>query len=243
MLILCFPPSTTTAMEHWGPLIQTVLWVGLIGVALWYFYEPLHGILIAIQRRIEAGSNVKAGPFEISEQLKPQEALQQREKMESEVSAALKDPQNEVMTNSDLSRQKVRIQAKYFQAEDLALRALQAEFGTAISRQVTAGNDEGFDGAFVVNGQFNIVEVKYVLKTISSTKVENVLTRLTSTISRYRWRNVQIILALVYENTADAAEIERLQRIAQQSSVQTVVRIYSLAQLQAKFGVETSIGG
>jgi len=54
------------------------------------------------------------------------------------------------------------LQAKYFQAEDLVLRAIQTEYGAAVKRQVTAGNDMGFDAAFSSNGRLNIVEVKYV---------------------------------------------------------------------------------
>jgi hypothetical protein len=49
------------------------------------------------------------------------------------------------------------LRAKYFQAEDLVLRAIQSEYGATVSRQVTAGADMGFDGAFVSNGRLNIV--------------------------------------------------------------------------------------
>jgi hypothetical protein len=235
-------PSTKADMEHWGPLIQTVLWVGLVGTALWFYHQPLYGLLTAIQRRIEAGSSIKAGPFEISEQLKPQDASKQREKVESELAEALQEPYAAVAEGTALSQQKAGIQARYFQAEDLALRAIQAEFGATISRQVTAGADIGFDGAFVINGRYNIVEVKFVRRSISQSKIKADLDRLVGAISRYGWRNVQIILAFVFENPADIADAERVQRIVQQSSVPTVVRTYSLAQLQAQFGVGPADG-
>jgi hypothetical protein len=226
-----------SVMEHWGPLIQTVLWVGLIGSALWFFYKPLYGLLSAIQKRIEAGSGVKAGPFEISEQLKPQDTTKQREKIEFELIETLDDAQLAGIREAVPPQIKDAIQANYFQAEDLALRAIQADYGATINRQVTAGADMGFDGAFVVNGRLNIVEVKFVRRPVSPAKVEADLDRISGAISRYGWRNVQIILAFVFENPEDLASAERLQRIAQQSTLPTTIRAYSLAQLQAQFGV------
>ncbi len=57
------------SMEHISPLIQTVLWVGLVAAIVWRFHIPIYGILAALQKRVESGASVKAGPFEISERL------------------------------------------------------------------------------------------------------------------------------------------------------------------------------
>jgi len=52
-------------MEHISSLIQTVLWVGLIGGIVWRFNKPIYELLSALYSRIEAGSTIKAGPFEL----------------------------------------------------------------------------------------------------------------------------------------------------------------------------------
>jgi hypothetical protein len=78
-------------MEHWGSLVQTVLWVGLIGGAIIWAHKPLHGILTALQKRIEAGSEIAAGPFSLKD-LKPQPAEQQVEKAKAEVIQAPTEP-------------------------------------------------------------------------------------------------------------------------------------------------------
>jgi hypothetical protein len=73
-------------MEHWGPLLQTVLWVGLIGGTIIWANKPLHGILAALQKRIAGGSDITAGPFSIKD-LKPQLPEQQVEKAKAEIIA------------------------------------------------------------------------------------------------------------------------------------------------------------
>lgn len=228
-------------MEHIAPLIQTVLWVGLIAAVLWRFYSPIYGLLIALQKRVETGSNIKAGPFELTEQLKPQDPTKQKEKAESEVQEALQDsPEAEfaAMTSSP-SQRAAGFQAKYFQVEDLVLRAIQSEYGATVNRQVTAGADMGFDGAFITNGRLNIVEVKYVAGSANTiSKLRRSVERLSSAISGYGWRNAQIILAVVFERAEEMAKgSERLQELISVSSVPIVIRCYSFSELQLKFGV------
>jgi hypothetical protein len=228
-------------MEQIAPLIQTVLWVGLIAGILWRFHLPIYGLLVALQKRIEAGSNIKAGPFELTEQLKPQAPSKQKEKAETEIREVLQAiPEPELTpTISSSLPSAATIQAKYFQAEDLVLRALQAEYGATVSRQVTAGADMGFDGAFVTNGRLNIVEVKYVAGSANIvSKLRLSVQRLSTAISGYGWHNVQIILVVVFENADDVAKTsEKLQELVSDGSVSLVVRCYSLTELQLKFGV------
>lgn len=229
-------------MEHLAPLVQTILWVGLLGVVLWRFHEPIHGLLVALQKRVEGGSNIKAGPFEITEQLRPQDPSKQKEKAAIELEEALQgqlvtEPPPAIPVSG--SQRAATLQAKYFQAEDLVLRAIQAEYGATVSRQVTAGADMGFDGVFVSNGRLNIVEVKYLSDSAKSTaKLRLSVDHLASAISRYGWRNAQIILAVVLENPDEVPRAsERLQELMNQSSVPLVIRCYSFAELQQKFGV------
>lgn len=236
-------------MEHIAPLIQTFLWVGLIVGVLWRFHAPIYGLLAALQKRVEAGSDVKAGPFELTQRFAPQDPAKQKEKAATELQEVLQATQKlEVPPAHPLTpEQAATVQAKYFQAEDLVLRAIQAEYGATVSRQVTAGADMGFDGVFVTSGRLNVVEVKYVTSAVGPVQISRFrssVERLSSAISRYGWRNAQVILAVVFENSEDLVRGgERLQKLAVASSVPLVIRSYSIAELQLKFGVAAQEGG
>lgn len=234
-------------MEHIAPLIQTVLWVGLIGVVLWRFYEPIHGLLVALQKRVEAGSTIKAGPFELTEQLKPQDPAKQKQKAASEIEEVLQ-VSNDTGAGPAPAPEGERpadIQAKYFQAEDLVLRAIQAEYGATISRQVTAGSDMGFDGAFVTNGRLNIVEVKYLRGPSGNvSRLRPSINRLANTVAAYGWNNAQIILAVVFERSEEVARAtEMLKSLVAEARIPTVVRCFSLQELQRNFGVAENPDG
>src|SRR5436309_3289517 len=58
-------------MDHIAPLIQTALWTGLIAGIVWRFHLAIHGLLTALQKRVETGSTLKAGPFELIDRLHP----------------------------------------------------------------------------------------------------------------------------------------------------------------------------
>ncbi len=203
---------------------------------LWKFHNPLYGLLVALQRRVEAGSNIKAGPFEISDQLKPQDPIQQQQKAAAEVEEAI---QADEAHAGHLPTPTEDLKAKYFQAEDLVLRAIQAEYGATISREVTAGSDFGFDGAFVTNGRLNIVEVKYLRGPSGNvSRLQRSVERLADSIEKYGWKNSQIILAVVFERAEEVPRAtELLKRVTSQTSVPVVVRCFSLAELQARFGI------
>jgi len=225
-------------MEHIAPLIQTVLWVSLIAGIVWRFHAPIYGLLVALQKRIEAGSNVKAGPFEITDQLKPQDPIAQKEKATAEAQEAL-DSQNQLApVAKSVVGPLTQIRARYFQAEDLALRAIQSEYDSPIKRQVTAGRDDGFDGVFVADGRTNVIEVKYIASKGQNQKIKPSIQRLTTTIQQYGWPNAQIILALVFEQEEDVKHARELLSIAfAQNDVPVVVRVFTMHQLNAQFGV------
>ena len=227
-------------MENLAPLIQTILWVGLITGILWRFHGPIYGILIALQKRIESGSSIKAGPFEIVDQLKPQDPAKQREKAANEVQEALQVPASGTQAPSSPSTDALGLidPSIYFQAEDLALRALQSEYGKPVNRQMTAGKDLGFDGALVINGRLSIIEVKYAANLGNITYYRNTLEKISNAIHRYGWRNVEIILAVVFESNEDIPKgSEILQTLVQGLSLPVIVRCYSFAELRVKFGV------
>lgn len=237
-------------MEHAAPLIQTVLWVGLIAGIVWRFHSPIYGLLVALQKRIEGGSSVKAGPFEISDQLKPQDPIAQKEKAAGEVQEVLQGQDLHVEAGqaaSPVATQVGRaalIQSRYFQAEDLVLRSLQAEYGVPVSRQVTAGRDSGFDGLFLANGRTNVVEVKYVAGRGRSPAVKASIQKLTAAIREYGWDNSQIILALIFENSDDVRYVrEMLSTAFSGNAVPVVVRVFTMDQLREQFGVASEATG
>lgn len=223
-------------MEHIAPLIQTVLWVGLIAVVLWRYHSPIHGLLVALQRRVEGGSSVKAGPFELSDQFKPQDPLKQEQKRTSEIQEALQPSESTLAADT---KPGATLRAKYFQVEDLVLRAIQAEYGATISREVTAGADMGFDGAFVSNGRLNIVEVKYLRGPSGNvSRLRESIERLSSAVAAYGWRNAQIILAVVFERAEEVARATKLLKtLTSGMAVPIVVRCFSLSELQSRFNV------
>lgn len=225
-------------MEYIAPLVQTVLWVCLIAGIVWRFHTPIYGLLVALQKRIEAGSSIKAGPFEISEQLKPQDPNAQKEKATAEAQDALDAQSQTVPAAKSLVGPLRQIRARYFQVEDLALRAIQTEYGSPIKRQVTAGRDSGFDGVFIADGRTNVVEVKYIPTQGQNQKLKPTVQHLTNTIQQYGWPNAQIILALVYEREADVKNAREMLSVAfAQNAVPVVVRIFTMPQLNAQFGV------
>ncbi|MDP2450135.1 MAG: hypothetical protein Q8M93_01580 [Polaromonas sp.] len=231
-------------MEHIAPLIQTVLWVGLIAGIVWRFHSPIYGLLVALQKRIEDGSSVKAGPFEISDQIKPQDPIAQKEKAAGEVQEVLQGQDLQVELGQALSPVATEsgraavMQSRYFQAEDLVLRSLQAEYGVPVNRQVTAGRDGGFDGLFLANGRTNVVEVKYFAGRGRSPAVRMSVQRLTAAIREYGWENTQIILALVFENAEDVKSVrEMLSSAFSGNDVPVVLRVFTMDQLREQFGV------
>lgn len=225
-------------MDHIAPLIQTVLWVGLIAGIVWRFHASINGLLIALQKRIESGSNVKVGPFEIIDRLKPQDANTQKEKAAVEIQDALQGkPPTAFVTNTPTSTAPLAvIRTRYFQAEDLALRAIQSEYGAPVSRQVTAGHDSGFDGVFTSGGRTSVVEVKYVLGKGQTPKIKPSIHRLTKIIRQYNWDNTQIILVLVFEYEEDVkSSVEILSSAFSENAVPVVVRAFTMANLLARF--------
>lgn len=156
------------------------------------------------------------------------------------------EPNTPITTLNDVtqtSQKAASVQSKYFQAEDLVLRAIQAEYGATVSRQVIAGSDMGFDGVFVTNGRLNIVEVKYVTSPRSFPRLRESLDRLAAAVARYGWGNVQIVLAVVFENPEDVSEgMGRLQELTLGMRTPVAIRVYAFSDLQRRFGVSSQPG-
>ncbi|MBT9458103.1 MAG: hypothetical protein IV097_15910 [Burkholderiaceae bacterium] len=223
-------------MEHIAPLIQTILWVCLIGGIVWRFNKPIHGLLTAIQKRVESGSNVKAGPFELNEQVRPQAIDQQVQRTEREVSE-LVQAQSENSVHPIASRSEVK--SRFLEAEDLALRAIQVHYGKPVSRQVTFGPDVGADGAFTANGELNIVEVKYVVRDKNASEsVRRTLRTFEGLFVKYGWKRARVVLAVVVELPSDLDGTKHdLEAVATDFFFPIAVHCFSLQELRSRFGL------
>jgi hypothetical protein len=56
-------------LRPYVPLFQSCVWPTFLGLVLWCFRRPIASCVETVQKRIEAGSSLKAGPIEIGEDL------------------------------------------------------------------------------------------------------------------------------------------------------------------------------
>ncbi len=230
-------------MQYIAPLLQTLLWVGLVAGIVIRFHRPIHGLLSALQRRIEAGSTLEAGPFKLGSDVKPTSPAQQRERSEAELAQIVNEQLSEPVavggTALPAPAEPTKLRSRFFQAEELALRAIQTEFNAPINRQVSIGPGLEADGAFVQNDELHLVEVKFIVrpKNASST-IERTLSHYQRAFGATRRKNVVIVLALVYQFESDVTRSTlEFQEIANASELRVEVRGFSLKQLQATYGL------
>ena len=227
-------------MKEIAPLIQTVLWVGLISGIVWRYHKQIHSLIEAIQKRIESGSGIKAGPFEIASELQPQDPEQQKKNVTKEISETTEgEPFVKPPVSAPTLALRRDLQTRYFQAEDLALRAIQAEYDIPIGRQLQAGRDMQFDGFFARGGTAHIVEVKYSQRLYPTRQIQQIIEKIFAGVDRYGWRNVKIILAIVYEDSSIdlKQEKERLRKALEDYEEAVDVLCFSFEHLAQQFGV------
>ncbi len=232
-------------MEHIAPLIQTTLWVALIGSIVWRYHKQFGSLLDAIQKRIESGSKIKAGPFELEETLRPQVPEQQRLELDRNISDVAESepvgtqapvtPSNSLPLQADTSI----IRTRWLQAEDLALRAIQSEYGVPMTRQLQAGSDMQFDGFFAKNGTGHIVEVKYISRPNRRPVLEQTADKIFASVGRYGWRNIKLVIVLVYaDDSIDLSkEKERFALRLMKYEGKVEVRCYHFNELAKQFGI------
>lgn len=231
-------------MEHIIPFFQTLLWVGLIAYVLWRYGKNIEGILTSLQKEIESGRGIKAGSFELSPPVKPQDVKQQARKLDEEVTQLVKserDDQPSTPPPTAAQRQDIKIQ--YLKAEDFALRELQAEFQTPINRQIQIGNASKFDGAFIKDKELYVVEIKYFRSTVPMPLLRQTVTRFISKARRHNWTKVHLVIGLVFESsrTDFKKRQEHISQILRKDSegIDIIVRCYDLEELAKKYGIES----
>lgn len=214
------------------PLMQTVLWLAFISVILVVYHKQIYALVETMRKRVESGSGLKVGPVAIEADLHPQSPEQQAKKAEREVVEAT------TTTTTTPGPVPPDLRARSFQAEDLALRAIQAEYGVPINRQLQAGSDMQLDGVFTKDGAAHIIEVKYSRGTYPSSRVSMMLNHILAGITKYHWRNVKVILAVVYDDSVDLEmEQRRLSEVAKEFEVIVEVRCFSFKYLTKQFGI------
>lgn len=222
-------------MAAWVPFFQTLLWVLLIGGALWKYSTQVEDVLEAIRDRVRRGATVRIGPFEIGESPPAQsESVQQREMLEEVREATTTTTTPAPETSSP------QIRTDAFLAEDLAIRELQLEFGVSINRQVALGRDANVDGMFAKGGRGYVVEMKYLRRAIPRDIVQAAIGQLRRYASHMGWRNVSVILAIVVDDDSIDLDTERsrVQRIAGECDLEVLVRVFSYMNLKRKYGFE-----
>ncbi len=223
------------------PLFQTLLWVGLIVWLIFRYNAQVAAILNSIQDRIAKGSSVKAGQFELGQDVRPQDAQEQKKRLEEEIQQLAEPaPEPQLLPSTEEARtSRQDLQKRYLLAEDLVMRELQIEFGTPVNRQVRLGGID-LDGIFAKEGAGYGIEVKYVRKRVALDRLLDSLSRLQTSLQRLGWRRFTLILALVCESDdpISPSEIEGIQSRLSQLAVPVVVRVYTLQSLADKFGID-----
>jgi hypothetical protein len=228
-------------MTAFVPLFQTILWVGLIVWLIFRYHHQVVEILKAVQDRIIKGSSVKAGPFELGEDIRPQDVEEQNKRIEQEVQQ-IEEDRSPPATSSEQHRiqpSRTNVRKRYLLAEDLVMRELQSEFDAVMNRSVRFSDIE-LDGMFAKDGAGFGVEVKYVSDRFRLDQILQTLDGLQRKFHRFGWRRFSLILAMVCESedVLTPAMVEKIQDHASKLGLCLMTRVYSLTSLSAKFGID-----
>jgi hypothetical protein len=222
-------------MEHWAPLIQTLLWVGLIGGVTFRYRGQIQNLLEAITDRIKLGGGIKAGPLELSAIASPQSADAQRERAKAEL-RELTSSEPASAANPNAQPPLKQLEKELFRVEDLALRAVQEAYGIPIGRQVEVAGRAQFDGAFVKHGFLFVVEVKYLRHGATTEQIQDVVNRTTQSLLGIGMTGVTLILAAVLDTRRDIEQFEvTLKDLPIQRKISVDIRLYSREELVSKF--------
>jgi hypothetical protein len=112
----------------------------------------------------------------------------------------------------------------------------QAQAVGGEGRAIRFGEGAVFDGR-LLDGQLNIVEVKYIRDAKFIPRLRSSLERIGATVSRYGWRNARVILAVVFDQESDLPKADVPLLEMKGFGVPVVVRPFSLAELRRRFGL------
>ena len=227
-------------MEHVAPLLQTVLWVGLVAGALFRFQKPLHALISALAKRIDSGSTLKAGPFEIADQIRPQTTAEQSNRIAEEVRALPAGSTSaETIDQAKSLPGLADVALEFARVEDLALRAIQSEVGETVTRNVKIGERLHVDGLYWKDGRLTLIEVKYLPNSQHVKRFAiNAAAQLQESVTKEQklaklWPNLMIVL--VYKSTGDlAAHRQEIEMTSSFGILPVTVRQLTVADLSAQ---------
>jgi hypothetical protein len=229
--------QTIAALGPLVPLIQTILWVSLILFLVLWLNKPIRQLLAAVRQRVETGSAVKAGWFELSE-LRTQPVEQQLLRTKEDAAEVARSTQENSEKDHGENAAPLKT-SNILLAEDLALRALQADLGVPFNRQISLGPDTGVDAAFARNGKLNLIEVKFFPGPAEPRLVREALDRLSASVKALHWGNVQFIAILVFQHREDVyLPAVGFNDALRGMDIPVEIKTYALSELMSRFGVE-----
>jgi len=217
------------------PLFQTGLWVALIAWALRTHNGTITRVIDELLNRVEGGASFKVGSFEVGQKYEASSLERQRADAQEELADFIED-QEEAGSESKFTREHIENEGVI--AEDLALRALQAEFGMFIHRHAQISKSLHVDGIIEDDKKYTLVEVKLVSDHSLSRTVKRVADRMQAAFDAEGWKNTSAIICLVNidrePNEADEASVrEELSEY----TFRVDWRLYGLTSLRSEFGV------
>lgn len=167
----------------------------------------------------------------------------QKRRLETEVEQVqeeietLPEPERRAVAAADNA---LDVRGKVTLSEDLAIRVLEQELGSPISRQVRIG-DVGFDGVTAVGGTGYGIEVRYISGAgVNTARLAAQMASAAETIKSLGYRNFNLLLALVADDLDDTRLRTRLDTLYASLAALDVpvhVKLFSLEKLRAEFGV------
>ena len=141
--------------------------------------------------------------------------------------------------DSQAARQSAKF--SYYQAEDLALRALQAEYATPIQRSVFLAPNLEVDGVFVKDRKVYVVEVKLNFGSVNEERLRMALRRALDAAFHLAGPSAAVALVVVFSREEDvAANQDRLRKLVEDHKTRVDLWLYSLPELRKKFGASGS---
>ena len=242
-------------------LLQTCVWAGLIIWLVRIYGDAIRRAVEALIKRIEGGDNFEAAGIKLfaptSQSTSEQAMRVNQEVLEASTPVAVVDDEeakckNATSVGSSLDEQRGEssnpsqlnqepLPLRFLQAEDLALRSLQAQRGRPIQRQVKLFDCIQCDGLFEDGGVTNIVEVKLV-KEMARIRVTlpvwvDRTRRLIESQGSVNMLKFRIIVVLVFPHDIQALEAAKLSASLRNDAIPLEVVTFSERALRAEFGV------
>ncbi len=178
-----------------------------------------------------------------------EEQRKQRESEIEEEQQELKQEEKGFESKHAVVKTAEGIREKYFLAENLIIRVLEAEMKVSIKRACRLGPEKGspiIDGIFFENDQLNIIEIKLITAPrFALIGISKFLSQLTSYYVGLKEKNVfprkmSVLLAVVVDEMPDQRLLKlRIERVVDKyPNIKVDVKLFDFKELKQKFGIE-----